>query len=129
MKPLAQSGSFTRSFTSPITMRSGTSSPLSMYCFASLPSGVPALIAARSMSPVEICGMPIAVDEELGLRAFAGARHAQQHYSHWLSCTPTLAFNAPMSQRVNHRAAQRRRSAGVSTPGCGAARVTTTAMR
>ena len=29
-----------------------------MTFFAATPSGVPALTAARSMSPVEICGMP-----------------------------------------------------------------------
>ncbi len=29
-----------------------------MIFLASRPSGVPALTAARSMSPVEICGMP-----------------------------------------------------------------------
>jgi hypothetical protein len=34
---------------------SGTSSPASMYDLASSPSGVPALTAERSMSPVETC--------------------------------------------------------------------------
>src|ERR1700694_3960120 len=37
---------------------SGTSSPASMKRLASTPSGEPAFTAARSMSPVEICGMP-----------------------------------------------------------------------
>src|SRR2546430_2334956 len=32
--------------------------PASMTFFAASPSGVPAFTAARSMSPVEICGMP-----------------------------------------------------------------------
>ncbi len=41
-------------------MSSETSAPLSITCFAASPSGVPALTAARSMSPVEICGMPYA---------------------------------------------------------------------
>src|SRR6266571_1961834 len=38
-------------------MSSETSCPASMTFFAAIPSGVPALTAARSMSPVEICGM------------------------------------------------------------------------
>src|SRR5882672_9670126 len=37
---------------------SDTSAPVSITRFAASPSGVPALTAARSMSPVEICGMP-----------------------------------------------------------------------
>src|ERR1700722_893026 len=37
---------------------SGTSWPTSMILFAAVPNGVPALTAARSMSPVEIFGMP-----------------------------------------------------------------------
>src|SRR6185437_2258082 len=41
-------------------MSSETSTPLSMTCFAASPSGEPAFTAARSMSPVEICGMPYA---------------------------------------------------------------------
>ncbi len=41
-------------------MSSDTSAPLSITFFAASPSGVPALTAARSMSPVEICGMPYA---------------------------------------------------------------------
>src|SRR2546422_7607456 len=36
---------------------SDTSCPASMTFFAAMPSGVPAFTAARSMSPVEICGM------------------------------------------------------------------------
>ena len=39
-------------------MSSLTSAPESITFLASRPSGVPALTAARSMSPVEICGMP-----------------------------------------------------------------------
>ena len=35
-----------------------TSAPEAMTALACRPSGVPALTAARSMSPVEICGMP-----------------------------------------------------------------------
>ena len=37
---------------------SGTKSPLSMYFFASSPSGVPPLTLARKMSPVEIATTP-----------------------------------------------------------------------
>ena len=54
----AQSGCFRRSFTRPMMMSSDTSWPASITFFAARPSGVPALTAARSMSPVEICGMP-----------------------------------------------------------------------
>src|SRR3954471_17351739 len=39
-------------------MSSETSWPESITFFAATPSGVPAFTAARSMSPVEICGMP-----------------------------------------------------------------------
>ena len=39
-------------------MSSPTSAPESITFLAARPSGVPALTAARSMSPVEICGMP-----------------------------------------------------------------------
>ena len=39
-------------------MSSETRPPLSITFFAASPSGVPAFTAARSMSPVEICGMP-----------------------------------------------------------------------
>src|SRR5579859_1344510 len=39
-------------------MSSDTSFPESMIFLAANPSGVPAFTAARSMSPVEICGMP-----------------------------------------------------------------------
>ena len=41
-------------------MSSDTSAPESITFFAASPSGVPAFTAARSMSPVEICGMPYA---------------------------------------------------------------------
>jgi hypothetical protein len=37
---------------------SDTSCPESITFFAASPSGVPAFTALRSMSPVEICGMP-----------------------------------------------------------------------
>jgi hypothetical protein len=39
-------------------MSSPTSAPESITFLAATPSGVPAFTAARSMSPVEICGMP-----------------------------------------------------------------------
>src|SRR5690606_20132507 len=39
-------------------MSSDTSAPESMTFFAASPRGVPALTAALSMSPVEICGIP-----------------------------------------------------------------------
>ena len=39
-------------------MSSETRPPASITFLASMPSGVPALTAARSMSPVEICGIP-----------------------------------------------------------------------
>jgi hypothetical protein len=44
--------------TRPMMMSSDTSAPVSIIFFARMPSGVPAFTAARSMSPVEICGMP-----------------------------------------------------------------------
>lgn len=41
-------------------MSSDTSPPASITFLASVPSGVPAFTAARSMSPVEICGISYA---------------------------------------------------------------------
>ena len=43
------------------------------------PSGVPSCCAARSMSPVEICGMPTPVAARLRLRPLAGAGRSQHH--------------------------------------------------
>src|SRR5882672_4184727 len=57
-QPRLQSGCFSRSLTRPMMMSSDTSAPASITFFAARPSGVPAFTAARSMSPVEICGMP-----------------------------------------------------------------------
>ena len=56
MKPFSVSASCKRSVTKPMITSSGTRSPASMYDFAFCPSGVPAFTAARSMSPVEMCG-------------------------------------------------------------------------
>src|SRR6266404_5989569 len=41
-----------------ITVSSGTSSPLAISALQARPSGVPASMAARSISPVESCGSP-----------------------------------------------------------------------
>lgn len=57
-KPLAQSASVMRSLIRAMMMSSDTRPPLSITPFTCWPSGLPALTAARSMSPVEICGMP-----------------------------------------------------------------------
>ena len=45
-----------RSPTTPMMMSSGSRSPRSMYSCALRPKSVPSLTAARSMSPVEMCG-------------------------------------------------------------------------
>src|SRR5215210_3043731 len=58
MKPFLASGSSIRSATMPITISSETSPPLSITALARCPIGVPAATAARSMSPVESCGIP-----------------------------------------------------------------------
>jgi hypothetical protein len=47
-----------RSLTRLMIRSSDTRPPASMTLLACRPSSVPALTAARSMSPVEICGMP-----------------------------------------------------------------------
>src|SRR6218665_2336388 len=57
-KPWAQSGCAMRSLTRWMMMSSLTKDPESITALACRPSGVPALTAARSMSPVEVCGMP-----------------------------------------------------------------------
>jgi len=48
-----------RAFTMPMMMSSETRPPASMIALAFMPSSVPALICARSMSPVEIWGYRI----------------------------------------------------------------------
>ena len=53
---MAQSGSEMRSAMMPMTISSLTRPPSAMIFFALRPTGVPALTAARSMSPVESCG-------------------------------------------------------------------------
>mmetsp|Transcript_5933 Transcript_5933/g.25231 ORF Transcript_5933/g.25231 Transcript_5933/m.25231 type:complete len:204 (+) Transcript_5933:183-794(+) len=58
MNPEAQSGSLMRSAMMPHTMSSVTSAPASIAALACLPTGVPAATAARSMSPVDSCGVP-----------------------------------------------------------------------
>src|SRR5688572_10316145 len=58
MKPRAASGWRSRSAMRPIITSSGTKAPDSMMRLASSPSGVPALTASRSISPVAICGTP-----------------------------------------------------------------------
>ena len=57
-KPLRQSSRAMRSLTSAMMISSDTSCPLAMISFAWRPSSEPSFTAARSMSPVEICGMP-----------------------------------------------------------------------
>ena len=54
----AASGLARRSATMPTMMSSGTSSPASMTTLALRPNSVPSATASRSMSPVEMCGMP-----------------------------------------------------------------------
>ena len=56
-KPSAQSGCEIRSLTRLMISSSPTKPPKSIISLALIPSGVPAFTAARSMSPVEICGM------------------------------------------------------------------------
>src|SRR5262249_36549416 len=46
----------------PMVTSSGTSTPRSMYPRACRPSGVPAARWARNMSPVAMCGSPVASD-------------------------------------------------------------------
>mmetsp|Transcript_14054 Transcript_14054/g.46875 ORF Transcript_14054/g.46875 Transcript_14054/m.46875 type:complete len:206 (+) Transcript_14054:357-974(+) len=58
MKPFAQSAARMRSSMMPITSASETSSPRFITLSASTPTGVPSATAARSMSPVESCGVP-----------------------------------------------------------------------
>src|SRR5208337_3695351 len=58
IKPFWQSGCARRSLMMPMTTASGTSLPASMYSLAFRPISVPALTAARRMSPVEIWGIP-----------------------------------------------------------------------
>ena len=52
------SGFASRSRTTPIITSSGTRSPADMYPSALRPNSVPSSTAARSMSPVEMCGTP-----------------------------------------------------------------------
>ena len=58
INPLLASSRFIRSWTIPIITSSLTSSPRSIIALARSPISVPALTASRSMSPVEIFGIP-----------------------------------------------------------------------
>ena len=82
MKPFLASGSPMRSAMMPTTISSETSAPDSITAFALRPIGVPAATAARSMSPVESCGMPYFCTSRVGLRALAGARRPEQNQPH-----------------------------------------------
>ena len=57
MKPSTQSFSLMRSAMMPTTISSVTKAPESIAALAFFPTSVPAATAARSMSPVESCGM------------------------------------------------------------------------
>ena len=129
-------------------MSSLTSAPESITFLAARPSGVPALTAARSMSPVEICGMPKLLADERGLRSLAGAGGAQQDESHGVGLRVGCgrldrndrrrralpASRAALRQNPQRAAAvdgarARARSSAVSTPIPGASSLTCTAMR
>ena len=58
-KPLAQSACVIRSFTRAIIRSSDTNPPDAIMSLTFRPRAVPAATAARNMSPVEICGIPI----------------------------------------------------------------------
>ena len=59
MKPRRQSGCSMRELRAALIRSSGTSPPAAMIDCVSSPSGVPAAISARSMSPVEMEGMAL----------------------------------------------------------------------
>ena len=76
---LAQSGSLIRSFTSPMMISSDTSPPASITVLACRPSSVCALTAARSISPVEIWGIPYFSVMNWAWFFLPGAGSAQQN--------------------------------------------------
>ncbi|VTR44475.1 Uncharacterised protein [Serratia fonticola] len=92
-KPLRQSSWVIRSFDQRNNQLIGHQlAAASMISFAFLPSSEPALTAARNISPVEICGMPVFLHDELSLSAFTSAWSAQQNDTH---CVNPLAMYFP----------------------------------
>ena len=71
-----------RSSMMPTTMSSETRAPDSITALALRPIGVAAATAARSMSPVESCGMPYFSTSRVRLRPFAGAGRPEQDQPH-----------------------------------------------
>ena len=61
----------------PNTSSSGTSFPACMNPWACLPSSVPWLMACRSKSPVDTCGILEQFDQALSLSPFSGTRADQ----------------------------------------------------
>ena len=136
-KPLAQSAWAIRSLTKPMMMSSLTNPPESITFLAANPMGEPVFTAARSMSPVEIWGIPYfwqmkvacvplpapGAPNKMSLMLFSSdqlflsaPRIARQH--------PTKSYGLPSKKRLT-----RAKSSGVSIPGPGAWSVTWTAMR
>ena len=72
--------------------------PLSMTFLAATPISVPALIAARSMSPVEIWGSRTSADER-GLGALAGAGRPQKNQFHGVLLVVSQALTATAPKR------------------------------
>ena len=68
-----------------------------MYSSACFPSGVPAALGPRSMSPVEICGSLKSLDQLLGLRALACARGPEQYQFRIAQSTVARAARLPAS--------------------------------
>ena len=84
MKPFAQSGWSIRSAIDADHDLVGHQLAGSMIALALSPIGVPAATAARSMSPVESCGMPYFFDETCRLRSLARPRRSEQNQPHRL---------------------------------------------
>ena len=147
-KPFVQSGCSRRSLTRPMMMSSPTRPPESITCLAARPMAVPAFTAARSMSPVEICGIPKrwqmkvacvplpapGAPRSISLIAVLGCLVVMRRHR---ACLPLAD---PLESRIArdpwllaypeaHRARTRARSCGVSTPGPGGSSLTCTAMR
>ena len=63
----------------PMIILSGTRRPASMYPLASMPSCVPSLTAALSMSPVETCGFPVTMLMISCLGSLPCSRRSEQY--------------------------------------------------
>ena len=146
-KPFWQSACSRRSLTKSMMMSSPTRPPASITCLAARPIAVPAFTAARSMSPVDICGIPKRWQMKVACVPLPapGAPRSISRIAvlgclvvvrwHWAGLLVADCLRMRIARDTwrlaypeDHSARTRSRSCGVSTPGPGGWSLTCTAM-